>query len=158
MGRRSPGLPHLHDQLDAEVLVTSSFIAGRLAMTLVPSDLEAWSRALDALAAGQNICWRDDDHSPEIRIEPHDEEHECVAVRIEDLGQSCVSVVLPVGLEEDGSTGREASSTSCASSGRARSWSPRRASTRGGAERAAKRRRRRSVCMRLRVWGRRERR
>nr|WP_323184721.1 DUF5959 family protein [Streptomyces virginiae] len=100
MGRRSPGLPHLHDQLDAEVLVTSSFIAGRLAMTLVPSDLEAWSRALDALAAGQNICWRDDDHSPEIRIEPHDEEHECVAVRIEDLGQSCVSVVLPVGLEE----------------------------------------------------------
>ncbi|MGY4394404.1 hypothetical protein ACVWXB_007703 [Streptomyces sp. TE12347] len=69
-------------------------------MTLVPSDLEAWSRALDALAAGQNLCWRDDDHSPEIRIEPHDEEHECVAVRIEDLGQSCVSVVLPVGLEE----------------------------------------------------------
>ncbi|MFE5862265.1 DUF5959 family protein [Streptomyces virginiae] len=100
LGRRSPGLPHLHDQLDAEVLVTSSFIAGRLAMTLVPSDLEAWSRALDALAAGQNVCWRGDDHSPEIRIEPHDEEHECVAVRIEDLGRSCVSVVLPVGLEE----------------------------------------------------------
>ncbi|WP_033224239.1 DUF5959 family protein [Streptomyces virginiae] len=100
LGRRSPGLPHLHDQLDAEVLVTSSFIAGRLAMTLVPSDLEAWSRALDALAAGQNLCWRDDDHSPEIRIEPHDEEHECIAVRIEDLGQSCVSVVLAVGLEE----------------------------------------------------------
>ncbi|MFB6827271.1 DUF5959 family protein [Streptomyces virginiae] len=100
LGRRSPGLLHLHDRLDAEVLVTSSFIAGRLTMTLVPADLESWSRALDALAAGQDICWRDDDHSPEIRIDPNDAEHDCVAVRVEDLGQSCVSIFLPVCLED----------------------------------------------------------
>ncbi|MFJ6833544.1 DUF5959 family protein [Streptomyces sp. NPDC091209] len=101
LGRRSPGVLHLHDQLDAEVLVTSSFVSGRLVMCLFPSDLEDWSRALDLLAAGQDICWRDDDHSPEIRIQPWNEEHETVAVRVEDLGSSCVSVFLPMGLKED---------------------------------------------------------
>ncbi|WP_055711243.1 DUF5959 family protein [Streptomyces torulosus] len=98
--RRSPGVLHLHDQLDAEVIVTSSFVSGRLDMSLFPSDLEEWSRALDLLAAGQDICWRDDDHSPEIKIQPYNEEHETVAVRVEDLGSSCVSVFLPMSLEE----------------------------------------------------------
>ncbi|MEV6333072.1 DUF5959 family protein [Streptomyces sp. NPDC051909] len=100
LGRRSPGVLHLHDQLDAEVIVTSSFVGGRLAMSLFPSDLEEWSRALDLLAAGQDICWRDVDHSPEIKIQPYNEEHETVAVRVEDLGSSCVSVFLPMSLEE----------------------------------------------------------
>lgn len=100
LGRRSPGVLHLHDRLDAEVIVTSSFVGGRLAMSLFPSDLEQWSRALDLLAAGQDICWRDDDHSPEIKIQPYNEEHETVAVRVEDLGSSCVSVFLPMSLEE----------------------------------------------------------
>ncbi|MFJ3527829.1 MULTISPECIES: DUF5959 family protein [unclassified Streptomyces] len=99
LGRRSPGVPHLHDLLDAEVLVTSGFVSGRLAMALRPSDLESWARALDRLSAGQDICWRDD-HSPEIRIQPYDEEHETVAVRVEDLGSSCVSVFVPLCLEE----------------------------------------------------------
>ncbi|MEV5788033.1 DUF5959 family protein [Streptomyces sp. NPDC052287] len=78
----------------------SSFVSGRLAMSLSPSDLENWSRALDLLAAGEDICWRDDDHSPEIRIQPYNEEHETAAVRVEDLGSSCVSVFLPMSLEE----------------------------------------------------------
>ncbi|MER6464161.1 DUF5959 family protein [Streptomyces sp. NPDC001228] len=100
LGRRVPGALHLHDQLDAEVLVTSSFVRGRLAMSLYPSDLKNWSRALDLLAAGQDICWRDDGHSPEIMIQPHNEEHETPAVRVEDLGSSCVSVFLPMDLDE----------------------------------------------------------
>jgi hypothetical protein len=100
LGRRSPCVLHLHDQLDAEVIVTSTFVGGRLAMSLFPSDLEEWSRALDLLAAGQDICWRDDDHSPEIKIQPYNEEHETVAVRVEDLGSSCVSVFLPMSLEK----------------------------------------------------------
>ncbi|MEU1784181.1 DUF5959 family protein [Streptomyces abikoensis] len=100
LGRRSPGVLHLHDLLDAEVLITSSFVSGRLATALRPSDLESWARALDRLSAGQDICWRDDDHSPEIRIQPYNEEHETVAVRVEDLGSSCVSVFIPLCLEE----------------------------------------------------------
>ncbi|MEV7442525.1 DUF5959 family protein [Streptomyces sp. NPDC091204] len=99
LGRNSPGLLHLHDQLDAEVLVTSSFVTGRLAMPLIPSDLEAWPRALDELAAGQDVCWSED-HSPQIRIQPHNEEHGTAAVRVEDLGISCVSVFLPISLED----------------------------------------------------------
>ncbi|MEU3447309.1 DUF5959 family protein [Streptomyces thermolilacinus] len=100
LGRRSPGVLHLHDQLDAEAMVTSSFVSGRLAMSLAPSDLKEWSSALDLLAAGRDICWRDDGHSPEIRIQPWNEEHETVAVRVEDPGSSCVSVFLPMNLEE----------------------------------------------------------
>ncbi|MFF1344838.1 DUF5959 family protein [Streptomyces sp. NPDC058322] len=100
LGRRSPGVLHLHDLLDAEVLVTSGFVSGRLAMALRPSDLASWARALDRLSAGQEICWRDDDHSPEIRIQPYNEEHETVAVRVEDLGGSCVSVFIPLCLAE----------------------------------------------------------
>ncbi|MFC4518335.1 DUF5959 family protein [Streptomyces ehimensis] len=100
LGRRSPGVLHLHGLLDAEVLITSSFVSGRLATALRPSDLESWARALDRLSAGQDICWRDDDHSPEIRIQPYNEEHETVAVRVEDLGSSCVSVFIPLCLEE----------------------------------------------------------
>ncbi|MFC9622801.1 DUF5959 family protein [Streptomyces sp. NPDC056930] len=100
LGRRSPGVLHLHDLLDAEVLVTSGFVSGRLAMALRPSDLASWARALDRLFTGQEICWRDDDHSPEIRIQPYNEEHETVAVRVEDLGSSCVSVFIPLCLEE----------------------------------------------------------
>lgn len=100
LGRRSPGVLHLHDLLDAEVLVTSGFVSGRLVMALRPSDLASWTRALDRLSAGQDICWRDDDHSPEIRIQPYNEEHETVAVRVEDLGGSCVSVFIPLCLAE----------------------------------------------------------
>ncbi|CAL9330893.1 DUF5959 family protein [Streptomyces sp. enrichment culture] len=100
LGRRAPGVLHLHDRFDAEAIVTSGFVSGRLAMSLSPADLEEWSRALDLLAAGQDVRWRDDDHSPEITIQPYHEEHETVAVRVEDLGGSCVSVFLPMSLEE----------------------------------------------------------
>ncbi|MFF8646529.1 DUF5959 family protein [Streptomyces sp. NPDC015345] len=100
LGRRLPGVLHLHDLLDAEVLITSSFVNGRLDTSLSPSDLDAWSRALNLLAAGQDICWKDNDHSPEIRIQPYNEEHETPAVRVEDLGSSRVSVFLPICLEE----------------------------------------------------------
>ncbi|MGK5632184.1 DUF5959 family protein [Streptomyces sp. URMC 123] len=95
LGRRSPGVPHLHDQLDAEALITSSFVSGRLAMSLFPPDLEDWSRALDLLDAGQDICWRDNDHSPVIRIQPCNEEHDTPAVPVEDPSSSCVSVSFP---------------------------------------------------------------
>ncbi|WP_328623979.1 DUF5959 family protein [Streptomyces sp. NBC_00353] len=37
LGRRSLGVLHLHDILDAEVVVTSIFVSGRLAMSLFPA-------------------------------------------------------------------------------------------------------------------------
>ncbi|MEU3892118.1 DUF5959 family protein [Streptomyces sp. NPDC029041] len=44
--------------------------------------------------------WRNDGHSPEIRIQPYHEEHGTPAVQVEDPGRSCVSVFLPMNLEE----------------------------------------------------------
>lgn len=101
LGRRSPGVLHLHDLLDAEVLVTSGFVSGRLAMGLWPSDVEGWSRALERLAAGKDIHWRNDGRSPAISIQPRNEEHETVTVRVEDLTASHVRVFIPLRLEGD---------------------------------------------------------
>lgn len=100
LGRRIQGVLHLHDQLDAEVLITTSFVSGRLDMPLFPSDLEDWSRALDVLAAGRDACWKDNDHIPEIRIQPYNQEHETPTVSVEDLGSSCVSVFIPICLAD----------------------------------------------------------
>ncbi|WUX26685.1 DUF5959 family protein [Streptomyces sp. NBC_01438] len=134
LGRRSPGVLHLHDLLDAEVLVTSGFVSGRLAMALRPSDLESWARALDRLSAGQDICWRDDDHSPEIRIQPYNEEHETVAVRVEDLGSSCVSVLSRCASKRAGSMNSGGCSCTYDRSGRARSSNLHGVYMSGGAE------------------------
>lgn len=134
LGRRSPGVLHLHDQLDAEVLITSGFVSGRLAMCLFPSDLEDWARALDLLAAGRDICWRDDDHSPEIRIQPHNEEHGSPAVHVEDLGSSCVSVLLPMNLEQGWIDEQQRLLGRVLEECRARSCSPHRVSMSGDAD------------------------
>ncbi|MFE1318710.1 DUF5959 family protein [Kitasatospora phosalacinea] len=98
LGRRMPGVLHLHDLLDAEVVVTSSFVTGSLSVRLLPSDLDRWGRSLDVLASGRETVWLED-ASPEVRIRPLDEEHGTPTVLVEDLGRSCVSVLLPLALE-----------------------------------------------------------
>jgi hypothetical protein len=99
-GRRMPGVLPLHDLLDAEVRVESGFVSGRLDLSLFPDDLDGWSLALDALAAGRDACWRDDDRSPGIRLRALDEEHGTPAVRIEDAAGSGTSLFLPLCLED----------------------------------------------------------
>ncbi|KQX16758.1 hypothetical protein ASC82_00400 [Streptomyces sp. Root431] len=100
LGRRMPGVLPLHDLLDAEVLIESGFGNGRLELTLLPDDLDGWAQGLDMLAAGQDICWIDDNRSPEIRVLALDEEQETPAVRIEDISGSGASMFLPICLEE----------------------------------------------------------
>lgn len=80
LGRRMPGVLPLHDLLDTEVLIESGFVSGRLKLTLFPADLDGWAQALDMLAAGHDVCWIDDDRSPEIRVQALDEEQETLAV------------------------------------------------------------------------------
>ncbi|MFF9620043.1 DUF5959 family protein [Streptomyces griseosporeus] len=106
LGRHMPGVLPLHDRLDAELLLTSSFVTGRLPMTLSPADLRAWSHCLDLLAAGQAAVWRDDDRSPAITFLPHHEEYASPAVRVEDPGRSDTCVMLPLGLEEGWAEGQ----------------------------------------------------
>ncbi|WP_030689626.1 DUF5959 family protein [Streptomyces globisporus] len=100
LGRRMAGVLPMHDLLDAEVLIESGFVSGRLDLGLSPDDLEGWSRALDVLAAGGDARWMDDGRSPEIRIQPFDREHETAVVHIEDVARSDISVVLPLCLED----------------------------------------------------------
>ncbi|MGW0925826.1 DUF5959 family protein [Streptomyces sp. NPDC002755] len=100
LGRRMPGVLPLHDLLDAEVLIESGFVSGRLDLSLLPNDLDDWSSALDVLATGGDVCWMDGDRSPEIRIQALNEEHETPAVHVEDVVRSSISVFLPLRLEE----------------------------------------------------------
>jgi len=57
------------DYLDAEIVVASAFVNGRLELTLLPEDLGTWRGALESLAAGVDASWMDDGRNPEIRIE-----------------------------------------------------------------------------------------
>ncbi|XHM65151.1 DUF5959 family protein [Streptomyces nigra] len=100
LGRRMPGVLPLHDLLDAEVLIESGFVSGRLDLGLYPDDLDGWSRALDVLAAGGDIRWPDDDRSPEIRVRALDREHETPTVHVEDVARSGISVSIPLSLED----------------------------------------------------------
>ncbi|WP_244258388.1 DUF5959 family protein [Streptomyces sp. Tu 2975] len=89
----------LHDLLDAEVLIGSGFVRGRLNLSLFPDDLDRWSHALDVLATGRDVCWMDNNRSPEIRVQAFNEEHETPAVSVEDVARSGISVFLPLCLE-----------------------------------------------------------
>ncbi|WP_146608154.1 DUF5959 family protein [Streptomyces sp. NTH33] len=75
-------------------------MSGRLDLSLFPGDLDGWSHALDVLATGRDVCWMDDDHSPEIRGQALNEEHETPAVHVEDVARSSISVFLPLRLED----------------------------------------------------------
>lgn len=100
LGRRMPGVLPLHDLLNAEVLIESGFVSGRLDLGLFPDDLAGWSRALDVLAAGGDVCWIDDDRSPEIRVQALNKQHETPAVHVEDVARSSISVFVPLCLED----------------------------------------------------------
>ncbi|MBV6696616.1 DUF5959 family protein [Kitasatospora aureofaciens] len=100
LGRRSPGNLQLHDLLDAEVVLETSFISGRLAICCCPADLNAWSQALDALGAGRDIEWLDLGNGPVIRIEAFNEEQETPVVTIEDGWASCTTAVVPLDLAD----------------------------------------------------------
>ncbi|MFL3866642.1 DUF5959 family protein [Streptomyces griseobrunneus] len=100
LGRRMPGVLPLHDLLNAEVLIESGFVSGRLDLGLFPDDLAGWSRALDVSAAGGDVCWIDDDRSPEIRVQALNKQHETPAVHVEDVARSSISVFVPLCLED----------------------------------------------------------
>ncbi|MFI1383515.1 DUF5959 family protein [Embleya sp. NPDC020886] len=84
---------------DAEILVESSFVTGRLWLYLSPSKLESWGHALDELAAGRDVVWMDLDRGPSIgiRFVPEAEGQD---IGVGDDSASLVTVTLPVHLPE----------------------------------------------------------
>nr|BFD93716.1 hypothetical protein KitaXyl93_50760 [Kitasatospora sp. Xyl93] len=100
LGRRGPGVLPVHDLLDAEIIVESSFIRGRLSICFYLSDLEEWSLALDALSAGQNVEWLDSGNGPAIRIDLPSDACDVPAVFIEDASGSGSLATIPIVLDD----------------------------------------------------------
>ncbi|WP_367323100.1 DUF5959 family protein [Streptomyces sp. HUAS ZL42] len=100
LGRRSPGILPGHDLLDAEIVIESSFVHGRLPVCFRPADLESWRLALDGLEAGQDLHWLDTGNGPTVNIEFSADEPGLPYVRIEDGSASGASAVLPVAVED----------------------------------------------------------
>jgi hypothetical protein len=69
LGRYADGDVRLHDHLDAELVVETSFVSGRQSLVLTPEDLDHWAACLDALAQGvDEVRWLDDGRSPGLSI------------------------------------------------------------------------------------------
>ncbi|MBW8738224.1 DUF5959 family protein [Streptomyces sp. NBC_01538] len=96
LGRRNPGILPAHDLLDAEVVIETSFISGRLSICFYPSDLEAWSSTLDALEAGNGSDWLDTGNGPVISITFSEDDPTLPIVQIEDASGSGASVAIPI--------------------------------------------------------------
>ncbi|MBG0826329.1 hypothetical protein HS041_00835 [Planomonospora sp. ID67723] len=99
LGRHRAGALSGHDYLDAELVVTSGFAGGSLALCLLPEDLDDWVSALDSLAAGQEICWMDGGRTPEVVIQPSGQSGGAV-VTVKDHPASGAWVRIPVRLAE----------------------------------------------------------
>lgn len=54
-GRYQPGVLTGHDTLQADVLISATFIDARLEVFLFPEDLDTWQRDLSQLAPGRNV-------------------------------------------------------------------------------------------------------
>ncbi|MET9415869.1 DUF5959 family protein [Streptomyces klenkii] len=93
LGRRGP------DELDAEVVIASTFCNGRLDLCLSSKDLDDWAKALDDLAAGRSICWMTDLRNPEINIE-FNTQFSVPLITVEDVQGSCTAMAVPVELPD----------------------------------------------------------
>ncbi|MEV0982608.1 DUF5959 family protein [Streptomyces sp. NPDC049915] len=100
LGRQAPGVLPLHDSLDAEILVETSFVHGHLRIGFSPRHLERWAQCLVALRAGQDIGWLDQGNGPTVRVEWPEDNDEIILVRVEDATGSGATVDVPLAVEE----------------------------------------------------------
>ncbi|MEE1759787.1 MULTISPECIES: DUF5959 family protein [unclassified Streptomyces] len=72
--------------LDAEIVVRTPFVCGRIALVLSTSKLESWAAALNRLDAGEDVAWMEWDRGPSVSIQLTGE-RDCpeVVVEIADL-------------------------------------------------------------------------
>ncbi|MFD7938987.1 DUF5959 family protein [Streptomyces sp. NPDC059755] len=49
LGRTRPGNTPYNDYLDAELVITSAFVSGRLGLCLSPEAMDDWSTAIDCV-------------------------------------------------------------------------------------------------------------
>ncbi|MFE7588482.1 DUF5959 family protein [Kitasatospora sp. NPDC057512] len=70
LGRHAPGSLLGHDWLDCEITVTADSVRGQFVTLVTDRHLGQWESALDRLGRGSAVRWLDEEHGPELRIEP----------------------------------------------------------------------------------------
>ncbi|MBD0675292.1 DUF5959 family protein [Streptomyces sp. CBMA156] len=70
LGRHAPGSLLGHDWLDCEITVTADSVRGHFVTLVTERHLGQWETALDRLGRGSAVRWLDEEHGPELRIEP----------------------------------------------------------------------------------------
>ncbi|MFF7994377.1 DUF5959 family protein [Kitasatospora xanthocidica] len=70
LGRHAPGSLLGHDWLDCEITVTADSVRGHFVALVTDRHLRQWETALDRLDQGFAVRWLDEEHGPELRIEP----------------------------------------------------------------------------------------
>ncbi|MFJ4184857.1 DUF5959 family protein [Kitasatospora sp. NPDC089509] len=70
LGRHAPGSLLGHDWLDCEITVTADSVRGQFVTLVTERQLRNWQDALERLALGFAVRWLDEEHGPELRIEP----------------------------------------------------------------------------------------
>ncbi|MFF3751741.1 DUF5959 family protein [Streptomyces sp. NPDC002018] len=81
--------------LDAEIVVRTPFVSGRIDLVLSISKLESWADALNRLDAGEDVAWMEWDRGPSIWIQLSGE-RDCPEVVVEDESGSMVTVRVPL--------------------------------------------------------------
>ncbi|MFE9052756.1 DUF5959 family protein [Streptomyces rubiginosohelvolus] len=89
---RSPGWTA---GLDAEIVVKTPFVSGRIDLALYVARLESWADALDRLDAGDDVAWMAMSSGPSIFIQLTGE-RDCPEVIVEDESGSMVTVRVPL--------------------------------------------------------------
>ncbi|MFI2610368.1 DUF5959 family protein [Kitasatospora sp. NPDC018619] len=70
LGRHAPGSLLGHDWLDCEITVTADSVRAQFVTLVTDRHLGQWESALDRLGRGSAVRWLDEEHGPELRIEP----------------------------------------------------------------------------------------
>ncbi|MET9418195.1 DUF5959 family protein [Streptomyces klenkii] len=86
--------------LNAEIVVRTPFVSGRINLVLSASKLEGWADALNRLDSGEGIAWMEQDRGPSISIQLTGE-RDCPEVVVEDESGSMVTVRVPLVLPDD---------------------------------------------------------
>ncbi|MFG3551857.1 DUF5959 family protein [Streptomyces sp. NPDC047725] len=81
----------------AEIVLQSGFVNGRVRLVVSPADLDEWERCLDAMEADEGAVWPASDDSAWMDIVPDDP----FEVTVHDSPSTQIAVLVPVDVADD---------------------------------------------------------
>ncbi|MFD5747335.1 DUF5959 family protein [Streptomyces sp. NPDC127033] len=81
--------------LDAEIVVRTPFVSGRVYLALYVAKLESWGVALNRLDGGEDVAWMEMNRGPSLSVHLTGE-RDCPEVVVEDESMSMVTVRVPL--------------------------------------------------------------